>query len=175
MKKFLVAVLVASLISVGIGIPTRAYSNDRTWAKIGKGAAIVSGLYLVHRILSIPQEQPQERIVAPSQQQIVRNQQRETQIQIDPTLGRIENITHIDTVKIWADGQLLVTLNPGQFADVHLDIGKHQIKAQEIVRTIYGPRVVGEAVRTLVVDGRMEDNKYGWTLSFSEGQFRPTY
>jgi len=173
MKKFLVAVLVASLISVGIGIPTRAYSNDRTWAKIGKGAAIVSGLYLVHRILSVPQEQPQERVIVPSQQQVVQNQQRETQI--DPTLGRIENITHIDTVKIWADGQHLVTLNPGQFADVHLDIGKHQIKAQEIVRTIYGPRVIGEATETLVVDGRMEDNKYGWALSFSEGQFRPTY
>ena len=92
----------------------------------------------------------------------------------DPTRGQLENATrwrvqvYVDQEPSRLDRAPYLTLNPGDVLPQNLDIGTHRIIAQAFVETQFGTRPVGRFDRSVQVDSRGS----GWSLRFSEGDFR---
>lgn len=93
---------------------------------------------------------------------------------IDPTIGKFINGTRWRLeVFLDADPQDLegagdIVLAPEQAHPQNLDFGPHRIIARAYVDTQFGTRMVGRYDRTVQVDPRGS----GWTLHFTEGDFR---
>ena len=93
---------------------------------------------------------------------------------IDPTVGKFVNSTRWRLeVFLDADPQDLerepgIVLGPQQSQPQDLDFGPHRVIAHAYVETQFGTRMVGQYDRTIQVDPRGS----GWTLHFTEGDFR---
>ncbi|MFQ5840182.1 MAG: glycine zipper domain-containing protein [Candidatus Methylomirabilales bacterium] len=117
------------------------------------------------------QGQPPVSPPAPQQQAAV---QVPGQYAGDPTQGEFVNTTPF-TIHLFIDpdgpqNQVApsATLNPGESRPAVLDVGQHRIKAEAWRDTQLGKRMVGRYDRTILVDVRAN----GWSLRFSEGDFR---
>lgn len=92
----------------------------------------------------------------------------------DPTRGQLENATrwkvqvYIDQDPSRLTSAPFFTLNPNDVVPQNLDIGTHRVIAQAFVETQFGTRPVGRFDRSIQVDPRGA----GWSLRFSEGDFR---
>lgn len=92
----------------------------------------------------------------------------------DPTRGQFENATrwkvqvYIDQDPSRLTSAPFFTLSPNDVVPQNLDIGTHRVIAQAFVETQFGTRPVGRFDRSIQVDPRGA----GWSLRFSEGDFR---
>ncbi|MFQ5989227.1 MAG: hypothetical protein ACE5K9_04860 [Candidatus Methylomirabilales bacterium] len=93
---------------------------------------------------------------------------------IDPTVGKFVNGTRwrveifVDTDPQDLESVTAILLNPQESHPQNLDLGPHRITARAYVDTQFGTRTVGRYDRTVQVDPRGS----GWTLLFTEGDFR---
>ena len=93
---------------------------------------------------------------------------------IDPTVGKFVNGTrwrleiYVDADPKDLEGAAGIVLNAQQSQPQNLDLGPHRIIARAYVETQLGTRTVGRYDRTVQVDPRGS----GWTLHFTEGDFR---
>ena len=93
---------------------------------------------------------------------------------IDPTEGKFVNGTRwrveifVDTNPQDLESAASILLNPQESHPQNLDLGPHRITARAYVDTQFGTRTVGQYDRTVQVDPRGS----GWTLLFTEGDFR---
>ncbi|MFQ5802171.1 MAG: glycine zipper domain-containing protein [Candidatus Methylomirabilales bacterium] len=97
-----------------------------------------------------------------------------TTVTVDPTRGQFVNGTQWRLeVFIDADPQAVqngggIALNPQETRQHSMDLGAHRVIARAHVDTQFGTRTVGRYDRTIQVDPRAS----GWTLRFSEADFR---
>lgn len=93
---------------------------------------------------------------------------------IDPTVGKFINGTRwrleifVDADPRDLESVMGIALNPQESHPRNLDLGPHRIIVRAYVDTQFGTRTVGRYDRTVQVDPLGS----GWTLHFTEGDFR---
>ncbi|MFQ5656905.1 MAG: hypothetical protein ACE5G5_05145, partial [Candidatus Methylomirabilales bacterium] len=106
--------------------------------------------------------QPQARVATP------------TTGTVDPTVGQFVNSTRwrleifVDADPQALQGASAIALSPQGTRRHNLDFGPHRVIAKAIADTQFGPRTVGRYDRSIQVDPRSS----GWTLRFTEAEFR---
>lgn len=160
-----------------------ASGNAGTGAAIGAGLGLLSGALIGGAIenqrgeVATPPStagfaQTGVATTQPGQGQV--NFSSPTTVTVDPTRGQFVNGTQWRLeVFIDADPQAVqngggIALNPQETRQHSMDLGAHRVIARAHVDTQFGTRTVGRYDRTIQVDPRAS----GWTLRFSEADFR---
>lgn len=73
----------------------------------------------------------------------------------DPTLVVFENISTRATVRLSIDGGSEIVLPPGRItANIHLDVGDHQVRVWRDVPTVLGARSMPEQLLAIRIEAR---------------------
>lgn len=163
-----------ALAGAGLGAGAGALIGSAS-GNAGTGAAIGAGLGLLSGALiggAIENQRGEVATPQPGQGQV--NFSSPTTVTVDPTRGQFVNGTQWRLeVFIDADPQAVqngggIALNPQETRQHSMDLGAHRVIARAHVDTQFGTRTVGRYDRTIQVDPRAS----GWTLRFSEADFR---
>lgn len=157
-----------SIIAAGTG------GNTATAAAAGMGLGALTGAMVGGAIENERAETDNQSTAAAQAVQPGAGTYNPTAGTIDPTVGKFVNGTrwqleiYVDTDPQDLEGAAGIVLTPQQSQPQNLDLGPHRIIARASVETQFGTRTVGRYDRTVQVDPRGS----GWTLHFTEGDFR---